>query len=54
MGRPTDNPKTNRLEIRLNCSDNALLNECVEKSGKTKTDIIVEGIRLVHKGLSDD
>ena len=53
MGRPTDNPKNIVIRARISEEENSLLNECVEKSGKAKTDIIVEGIKLVHKGLFD-
>ena len=28
-----------------------MLNDCIDKLGKTKTDVIVEGIRLVYEGL---
>ena len=48
-GRPTTNPKINRLEIRLSVSENKLLDECVERTGKTRTDIIIDGITMVHK-----
>ena len=52
MGRPTTNPKTIRLEIRLSESENVLLEECVRKTGRSKTDIIVKGISLVNKELN--
>lgn len=52
MGRPTTNPKTIRLEIRLSESENILLEECVRKTGHSKTDIIVKGISLVNKELN--
>lgn len=49
MGRPTENPKTRRLEIRLSESENKMLDECAERAEKSRTEIIVLGIELVHK-----
>ena len=51
MGRPTVSPKTRRLEIRLTESENAMLLECAEKTGKDKTAIIIEGITSIYKSL---
>lgn len=50
-GRPTSNKKTERLEIRLAPNEAALLEECAEKMGATKTDVIMEGVKLVKKEL---
>ena len=30
-----------------------MLNDCIDKLGKTKTDVIIEGIRLVYEGLTE-
>ena len=51
MGRPTVSPKTRRLEIRLTESENAMLLECAEKTGKDRTAIIIEGITSIYKSL---
>lgn len=48
MGRPTTNPKTKRLEIRLSESENNLLDECVRRTGKDRTAVIVKGIAMVY------
>ena len=47
MGRPTTNPKTKRLEIRLSESENNLLEECVRRTGRDRTAVIVKGIAMV-------
>lgn len=52
MGRPTNNPKTLRLEIRLSEKENELLLECVRKSGLNRTDVIVKGINLFKEQLN--
>ena len=49
MGRPTTNPKNNRLEIRLTDSEKNMLDECVRRTGGSKTDVIVKGILMVYK-----
>ena len=51
MGRPTANPKTHETRIRMSDEDVQLLSYCCEKTGKTKADIIREGIREVYKKL---
>ncbi len=48
MGRPTTNPKTKRLEIRLSESENTLLEECVKRTGRDRTAVIVKGIAMVY------
>lgn len=50
IGRPpSENPRTINLKIRLNAYEDALLEECVKRSGKTKTEIVTEGIYEVAK-----
>lgn len=51
MGRPTTNPKTKRLEIRLSESENNLLEECVRRTGRDRTAVIIKGITMVYKEL---
>ena len=50
-GRPTVNKKTERLEIRLAPDELALIQECADKLGVTKTDAINQGIRLLKNQL---
>ena len=50
-GRPTDNPRKIRLEIRLNEDENQLLKECIEKLNLTKTDVLVMGLKEVYKQI---
>lgn len=49
MGRPTSNPKTNRLELRLSDSEARMLNECAQYLGKNKTEVIIEGITMIYE-----
>ena len=51
LGRPTDNPKKRRFEIRLTDNQFKNLTECSEKLNITKTDVIITGIELVKKNL---
>lgn len=50
-GRPTNNPKNVRLEIRLTEDEADLLEECAEQLQTTKTNVINQGIRLVKEKL---
>lgn len=51
MGRPTTNPRTNRIQIRIADNELNTLNECSEKLKITRTDVIVKGIELVKKSI---
>ncbi|WP_294468790.1 hypothetical protein [uncultured Anaerofustis sp.] len=48
-GRPTNDPKTNRMEVRLSDADINYLDFCCKKLNKTKAEIIRLGIKLVYE-----
>lgn len=50
-GRPTDNPKVLSTRIRLSEEDIKMLEFCSNMTGKTKAEIIREGIRKVYDSL---
>ena len=50
-GRPTDNPKKGRFEIRTSQEEEEMLDYCCEITGKKRTDIIRLGIRKVYEEL---
>ena len=50
-GRPTDNPKKHETRIRMSDEDIEILEYCCKVTGKTKADIIREGIRVVYAKL---
>lgn len=50
-GRPTSNKKTERLEIRLAPDELQVMQECAERLGITKTDVINKGVQLVKAEL---
>ena len=52
MGRPTKNPKTHRLEIRLSETENQLLKDCTDITGLTSTDVIIKGLNLLKEQLN--
>ncbi|MDE5620331.1 MAG: hypothetical protein K2I80_07400 [Ruminococcus sp.] len=51
-GRPTTNKKTERLEIRLAPDELALMQECADKLGVSKTDVINKGVKLVKAEIN--
>ena len=53
MGRPTTNPRTGQINVRLSDKELALLNECAERMGTTRTDVIARGIEKVHRELEE-
>lgn len=50
-GRPTDDPKTLSTRIRLSEDDVQRLDFCTQQTGKTKADIIRQGIKEVYDRL---
>lgn len=53
MGRPTTNPRTVCLHLRLSEAENNMIEECSRKTGRTKTDVIVKGVSLIYKELQN-
>ena len=53
MGRPftCGEKKTSRCEIRMSGSDEKMLNECCSALGKTRTEILKYGLRLVYQSI---
>jgi predicted DNA-binding protein len=51
IGRPTDDPKTLNTRVRLSQEDVDRLNYCSEVTGKTKAEIIRDGIKAIYNGL---
>lgn len=45
-GRPTENPKKNRLEIRLSDVENSLLEKKSQELNATKTELLMEGYAM--------
>lgn len=50
-GRPTTDPKKHETRIRMSDEDVEILEYCSKVTGKSKADIIREGIREVYKKL---
>ena len=51
MGRPTQSPKNDTIKVRMSNEDNEKLDYCCQMTGKTKSDIIREGIDKVYNEL---
>ena len=52
LGRPTQSPKNHETRIRMSDEDIKMLNACVAKTGRTKSDIIRGGIREVYNKIN--
>lgn len=48
-GRPTDEPKTKRMEVRLSVLDDIKLEHCRETLGLNKTEVVKKGIDMVYQ-----
>lgn len=51
MGRPTENPKTEKIAIRATKDDREKLLFCCEKTGKTQYEVVMEGIEKVYQSI---
>lgn len=50
-GRPTDNPKKIRLELRLSDDDIEKLEYCYQKTKLSKAEILRKGLDMVYNEL---
>lgn len=48
-GRPTDDPKTKRIEIRISVLDSIKLDYCCDTLKLSKAEVIREGINAVYQ-----
>ena len=48
-GRPTDEPKSKRMEVRLSVLDDIKLEYCLETLGLNKTEVVKKGIDMVYQ-----
>jgi hypothetical protein len=49
MGRPTENPRGERLGFRVSEEESEMIKYCMEYSGMSKSDILRLGIRKVYE-----
>lgn len=49
MGRPTTNPKNNRITIRMDDNTLKILDRYCKQKGITRTDAVRESIKLLEK-----
>lgn len=50
-GRPTDNKKSERFELRLAPDEMALIDECAEKLNASKSEVVIKGVKLLKADL---
>lgn len=54
MGRPTTNPRTRKLNIRLSEIEADMLQECADKMNTPRVNVIVEGVKMVKAKLDNN
>lgn len=47
MGRPTDDPKTIRLDIRISQNDANILDDYCKRTGKRRPEALRDGIKAL-------
>lgn len=53
-GRPTDEPKKHETRIRMSDKDIEMLEYCCKVTGRTKADIIRDGIKEVYNKIIEN
>ncbi len=51
MGRPTDNPRTEQISVRLSKSELSMLGICAERLNTTRANVLVMGVEKVFREL---
>lgn len=51
MGRPTDNPKFIKMQLRLDEATNEKLSGCCKALGLTKSEVLRMGVHQIYDGL---
>jgi len=54
IGRPTNIPKILTIKFRIDYNTNDMLNSCCEQSGKSKSELVREGIVKIFKEMIQD
>lgn len=49
IGRPTDNPRPNKLSIRISDTDKKILEDYCERENVNKTEAISRGIKKLYE-----
>ena len=52
MGRPSDDPKTKRLEMRISDKDLEKLDFCCKQTGLSRAELIRKGIQRTYEELN--
>ena len=50
---PKENPRNLNLNIRISKEEDALIKECSEQLGTTRTEVIVKGVKLVKSEIDE-
>ncbi|WP_195985298.1 CopG family transcriptional regulator [Clostridium sp. D33t1_170424_F3] len=51
MGRPTDNPKPIKMQLRLDEETNEKLSGCCKALGLNKSEVLRMGVHQIYDGL---
>ncbi len=53
MGRPTDNPRGERLGFRISGEESEMIKYCMDNSDMSKSEILRLGIRKVYEEIKN-
>lgn len=52
MGRPTENPRTEKIGFRMSPKEIEDIQKCADKMNTQRVNAVVEGIQLLKKNLN--
>lgn len=52
-GRPTENPREERIGFRISEEESKMINYCMEHTGMSKSEILRFGIRKVYEEIKN-
>ena len=51
MGRPTDDPRTERINVRATKDDKIFLEKCCTELNMSQHDVIMMGLKMVYENI---
>lgn len=55
MGRPiADEPRVHHVSVRLSDKELNILDELISRTGKKRSEVVIDGIMLLSKSLSEN
>ena len=54
MGRPTKNPRTEKITFRLSKEETEMIQQCSDEMNTQRVNVVVEGVKMVKEKLDNN